>query len=187
MPCWVIFLHRAGKNCPLNFRQGLRRLSYVGNYTLLSWEEGIGVTEVAYFASAFRSKCVYPNTWLFTSAMYFPVSSSHLIPDMSKNCIAGEHLQFWYFPFESWLLCIKWDTFFLCNCVMGVPMSTCLFIKRILFRQKEGNCCIGWSSERDKNTSLYSHFRKHEILFSLLIIIWYELRHLQNVCLPKQF
>ncbi|KAK4818289.1 hypothetical protein QYF61_010431 [Mycteria americana] len=45
----------AGKNCPLNFSQGVPRLSCVEDDTLLSWEEGIGVTEVAYFASAFRS------------------------------------------------------------------------------------------------------------------------------------
>ena len=48
-PVGFMFLHRAGKNCPLNFSQGLLRLSYVGNDTLLSWEEGIGITEVAYF------------------------------------------------------------------------------------------------------------------------------------------
>lgn len=48
-PCPVgfVFLHGADKNCPLNFSQDLPSLSYLWNYTFLSWEEGIRVIKVA--------------------------------------------------------------------------------------------------------------------------------------------
>jgi len=43
----------------------------------------------------------------FTLVLYFPVSTPRLIPEVSKNLVAREHLQFQYFAFESWMLCIK--------------------------------------------------------------------------------
>ena len=109
MACSVYVLAQSWKNCLLKFSQGLARLSYVGNDTLLSWEAGIGVTKVAHFASAFWGEMCAPEhlTLNFTLVLYFPVSTPRLIPEVSKNLVAREHLQFQYFAFESWMLCIK--------------------------------------------------------------------------------
>lgn len=61
-PLEFLFLHRAGKHCPLNFSHCFPRFPSVEEYTLISWKEKIRTTKMDCIASAFGGECVYPNT-----------------------------------------------------------------------------------------------------------------------------
>lgn len=126
-PIGFIFLPRDGEKCPLSFSQGLPRF-FVRIDALLSWGEGTGVTKVPHFASAFS---VNLNTCLWTSPWPCISWSAALLSYQrsAKILQPGNTVKLDIFPLNP-ACCVLNN--------VGVPMSTFLFIKRILFRQPKG-------------------------------------------------